>query len=100
MAIERRHRQGDGQVTLLPHDVILLDYICRNCGRVYEISFSGGSRATLLNCDEERLCESCEKKILVTMLMQQGTRVPEEKLLTMTIDELTALSTSEAPRLP
>jgi len=34
------------------------------------------------------------------MLMQQGTRVPEEKLLAMTLDELTVLSTSESPRLP
>ncbi len=100
MASEQRHRQGDGQVTLLPHDVIILDYICRNCGRVYEMSFSGGSHSTLINCDEERLCEGCEKKILVTMLMQQGTRVPEETLLNMTLDELTALSTSEPPRLP
>jgi hypothetical protein len=100
MAIERRFRQGDGQVTLLPDDVILLDYICRNCGRVFEASFSGGSRETFLNCDEERLCEGCEKKILVTMLMQQGTHVPEEKLLRMTLDELTALSRSEPPRLP
>jgi hypothetical protein len=99
MTIERRFRQGDGQVTLHPDEVIVLDYVCRSCGRVHEVSFSG-SRETLVNCDEERLCEGCEKKTLVTMLMQSGTNVPEERLLNMTLDELTALSTPHTPRLP
>jgi hypothetical protein len=96
MTIHRRFRQGDGQVTILPGEVVVLDYICRSCGRVYEIPIKGGSDPTPFNCDEDRVCEGCEKKSLVEMLLERGTPVPEERLLTMTLDELQSLARPQA----
>ena len=92
MATQRRFRQGDGKVTILPGEVVLLDYICRSCGRVYEVAFKDSAGPALLDCNEERICEGCEKKTLVAALMERGTSVPEERLLTMTLDELQALA--------
>ena len=92
MATQRRFRQGDGQVTILPGEVAVLDYICGRCGRVYEIAIRGGPGPTPFNCNENRLCEACEKKALVELLLERGTVVPEERLLTMTLDELQALA--------
>ena len=95
MAAQRRFRLGDGVVTILPDEVVLLDYICRNCGRVYEIAIKGGAGPTPIDCNEARICEACEKKALVVTLLERGTSVPEERLLTMTLDELQALAASE-----
>jgi hypothetical protein len=96
MAAERRFRQGDGQVTILPGEVVVLDYICHSCGRVYEITVKGRSDPTPFNCDEDRVCEACEKKSLVATLLERGTPVPEERLLTMTLDELQSLADPKA----
>jgi hypothetical protein len=88
MPTERRFRQGDGQVNILPDEVVLLDYTCRECGRAYEVMISASSRTAVINCNEERLCEPCEKRALVRILQGRGCTVPEEQLLQMTIDEL------------
>ena len=95
MTTQRRFRQGDGQVTIVPGEVVLLDYICRSCGRIYEVGFKDSAGPTLLDCNEERICEGCEKKALVEVLLERGTSVPEERLLTMTLDELESLASSE-----
>lgn len=94
MATPRRFRQGDGELTILAGEEVVLDYVCARCGRVYEIALRGGS-PTLFDCNEERLCDGCQKKGLVTMLLERGTSVPEEKLLTMTVDELLDLAATD-----
>jgi len=91
----RRFRQGDGEIMIPPGEVVLLDYACAACGRAYEIALQAGSRLTLIDCNEERLCDGCQKKGLVTLLLERGTTVPEEKLLTMTVDELLTLASAE-----
>ena len=91
----RRFRQGDGDITIPPGEVVLLDYICAACGRAYEMALQAGSQPTLIDCNEERLCDGCQKKGLVTLLLERGTTVPEEKLLTMTVDELLTLASAE-----
>ena len=95
MATQRRLRQGDGALTIDPGEVVLLDYLCAACGRAYEIALQGSSVATVFDCNEERLCDGCQKKGLVTMLLERGTSVPEEKLLTMTVEELLSLASAE-----
>ena len=45
-----------------------------------------------IDCNEDRLCDGCQKKDLVMMLLERGTNVPEESLLTMTLDELLDLA--------
>ena len=97
MATQRRCRQGDGDLTILPGEVVLLDYLCAACGRAYEIALQGGSEPTLVDCNEDRLCDGCQKKGLVTMLLERGTSVPEEKLLTMTVEELLDLASPTSP---
>jgi hypothetical protein len=92
MASRRRFRQGDGQQTIVPNEVVLLDYFCHSCGRVYEIAIRGGSQTALLDCNEERVCEACEKKSLAALLLERGTTVPEEQLLTMTLHDLQSLA--------
>jgi hypothetical protein len=92
---QRRLRQGDGAVTIGPAEVVLLDYICAACGRVYEVALQGGDRPTLFDCNEERLCDACQKRSLVTMLLERGTTVPEENLLQMSLDDLFALASTE-----
>jgi hypothetical protein len=94
MATQRRFRQGDGALTIGPGEVVLLDYFCAACGRAYEIALQGSAESTLFDCDEERLCDGCQKKGLVTMLLERGTSVPEEKLLTMTVEELLSLASA------
>ena len=91
----RRLRQGDGDITIPPGEVVLLDYVCAACGRAYEIALQARSQPTLIDCNEERLCDGCQKKGLVTMLLERGTTVPEEKLLTMTVEELLTLASAE-----
>jgi DNA-directed RNA polymerase subunit RPC12/RpoP len=91
----RRFRQGDGEIMIPPGEVVRLDYVCAACGRAYEIALQAGSQPTLIDCNEERLCDGCQKKSLVTMLLERGTTVPEEKLLTMTVEELLALASAE-----
>lgn len=91
----RRFRQGDGDITIAPGEVALLDFICASCGRAYEIALRASSQPTLIDCNEERLCDGCQKKGLVTMLLERGTTVPEEKLLTMTVEELLDLASAE-----
>ena len=92
---QRRFRQGDGDITLPPGEVVLLDYMCAACGRAYEIALQASSQPTLIDCNEERLCDACQKKGLVTMLLERGTTVPEDRLLTMTVEELLALASAE-----
>jgi hypothetical protein len=94
MATPRRFRQGDGRLTIGPDEVVLLDYICGDCGRAYEISIQGGSKATLIDCNEERVCDGCQKRRLVTRLLERGTHVPEERLLQMTVEELLSVDSS------
>jgi hypothetical protein len=91
----RRLRQGDGEITIQPGEVILLDYVCAACGRAYEIALQTGSGPALIDCNEERLCDGCQKKGLVTMLLERGTTVPEERLLTMTVKELLDLASAK-----
>ena len=91
----RRFRQGDGEIMIPPGEVVLLDYVCAACGRAYEIALQASSRPTLIDCNEERLCDGCQKKDLVTMLLERGTTVPEERLLTMTVVELLAVASAE-----
>ena len=91
----RRFRQGDGDIMIPPGEVVLLDYICAACGRAYEIALQASSQPTLIDCNEERLCDGCQKKGLVTMLLERGTTVPEERLLTMTVEELLNLASAE-----
>ena len=92
MANQRRFRQGDGTLTIGPGEVVLLDYLCAACGRAYEMALQGSDRPALIDCNEERLCEGCQKKSLVMMLLERGTNVPEENLLTMTLDDLLDLA--------
>ena len=92
----RRFRQGDGEIMIPPGEVVLLDYVCAACGRAYEIALQASSRPTLIDCNEERLCDGCQKKDLVTMLLERGTTVPEERLLTMTVEELLTLASASA----
>ena len=91
----RRFRQGDGDITIPPGEVVLLDYLCAACGRAYEIALRASSRPTLIDCNDERLCDGCQKRGLVTLLLERGTAVPEEKLLTMTVEELLALASAD-----
>src|SRR5688572_23545514 len=91
----RRFRQGDGEIMIPPGEVVLLDYVCAACGRAYEIALQASSQPTLIDCNEERLCDGCQKKGLVTMLVERGTTVPEEKLLTMTVEELFTLASAK-----
>ncbi|HVQ12011.1 MAG TPA: hypothetical protein VMS40_00355 [Vicinamibacterales bacterium] len=76
--------------------MVLLDYICAACGRAYEIALQGRSEPTVIDCNEDRLCDGCQKKSLVTMLLERGTSVPEEKLLTMTVEDLLNLASADA----
>ena len=92
MATQRRLRQGDGTVSIGPAEVVLLDYMCGACGRAYEVTLQGDDRPTSIDCNEERLCDGCQKKSLVMMLLERGTNVPEETLLKMTLDDLLALA--------
>jgi hypothetical protein len=92
MANQRRFRQGDGTVTLGPGEVVLLDYLCAACGRAYEMALQSSDRPMLIDCNEERLCDGCQKKSLVMMLLERGTQVPEESLLKMTLEELLDLA--------
>ena len=92
---QRRFRQGDGDITLPPGEVVLLDYECAACGRAYEIALQASSQPTLIDCNEERLCDGCQKKGVITMLLERGTTVPEERLLTMTVEELLTLASAE-----
>jgi hypothetical protein len=92
MAAQRRFRQGDGAVTIFPGEVVLLDYLCAACGRAYEVALKGSPESAIVDCNEKRLCDGCQKKKLVVMLLERGTTVPEEKLLTMTVDELRSLA--------
>jgi hypothetical protein len=92
---QRKFRQGDGDITLPPGEVVLLDYECAACGRAYEIALQASSQPTLIDCNEERLCDGCQKKGLITMLLERGTTVPEERLLTMTVEELLTLASAE-----
>jgi len=96
MATQRRFRQGNGTLTIGPHEVVLLDYVCAACGRAYEVSLQGSDQPMLIDCNEERLCDGCQKKSLVMMLLERRTDVPEESLLTMTLDELLDLASNEA----
>lgn len=75
-----------------PGEVILLDYMCASCGRAYEVPLGGTPERVLVDCDEERLCEACQKKSLVMMLLERGTNVPEESLLRMSLHDLLALA--------
>lgn len=93
---QRRLRQGDGDIVIRPGEVVLLDYLCAACGRAYEIALQAGSESTSIDCDEERMCDGCQKKGLVTMLLERGTSVPEEQLLTMTVEELLDLASAKA----
>jgi hypothetical protein len=88
MATHRRFRQGDGLQTILPDEVVLVDYMCTDCGRAYEVAVQGRSEPTVIDCNEPRLCDGCQKKQLVFLLLERGTTVPEEQLLNMTVDEL------------
>ena len=92
MANQRRFRQGDGTLTISPHEVVLLDYACAACGRAYEVALQGSDRPRLIDCNEERICDGCQKKSLVMMLLERRTNVPEESLLTMTLEELLDLA--------
>jgi hypothetical protein len=94
MATPRRFRQGDGRLTIVPDEVVLLDYLCHDCGRAYEVPIQGGSEPTLIDCNEERLCDGCQKRHLVTRLLERGTHVPEERLLQMTVEELLSVDSS------
>ena len=91
----RRFRQVDGEIMIPSGEVVLLDYLCAACGRAYEIALQASSQPTLIDCNEERLCDGCQKKGLVTMLLERGTTVPEEKLLTMTVEELLTVASTE-----
>ena len=93
---QRKFRQGDGDITLPPGEVVLLDYECAACGRAYEIALQASSQPTLIDCNEERLCDGCQKKGLIAVLLERGTTVPEERLLTMTVEELLTLASAEA----
>ena len=55
MATQRQFRQGDGKVTILPDEEVLLNYICRECGRAYQAAIIGSSGPTDIDCDHERL---------------------------------------------
>ena len=92
MATQRRFRRGDGTLTIGPDEVVLLDYMCAACGRAYEITLHGSDRPVSIDCNEERLCDGCQKKGLVMMLLERGTNVPEESLLKMTLDDLLELT--------
>ena len=92
---QRRFRQGDGDITIAPDEVVLLDYVCAACGRAYEIALQASSQPTLIDCNDERMCDGCQKKGLVTLLLERGTSVPEERLLTMTVEELLTLASTE-----
>ena len=91
---ERRLREGDGVQTILHDEVVVLDYTCRDCGRLYEVAISCGSQLAQIDCNEARLCEPCEKRRLVVGLLERGTTVPEERLLQMTVDELLSVERS------
>jgi hypothetical protein len=91
----RRFRQGAGDITIGPGEVVLLDYLCAACGRAYEIALQASSEPARVDCDEERMCDGCQKKGLVTLLLERGTDVPEERLLTMTVEELLNLASAK-----
>jgi len=97
MPTERRFRQGDGRIDILPDEVVLLDFTCRECGRAYEVMIKASPGTTVINCNEERLCKPCEKKALVRILQGRGCVVPEEQLLQMTIDELLSVDPKARP---
>src|SRR5262245_30257966 len=98
MADPRRFRQGEGTRTIGSGEVVLLDFICAACGRAYEVTFQSGNGAMTIDCDEERLCDACQKKSLVTMLLERGTDVPEEKLLAMPVEDLLDLAEKQPSR--
>jgi hypothetical protein len=99
MATQRRFRQGDGVLTIGPGEVVLLDYLCASCGRAYEIALQGRDQTTLVDSDEERLCEGCQKRSLVMVLLERGTTVPEESLLKMTLNDLLDLASADKPSI-
>lgn len=94
-SVQRRFRHGDGHIIIPSGEVVLLDYLCAACSRAYEISVQAGSQPTLIDCNEERLCDGCQKKSLVTMLLERGTTMPEERLLTMTVEEWLGLASGD-----
>jgi hypothetical protein len=91
----RRFRQGGGEIMIPPSEVVLLDYVCAACGRAHEIALQASSQPALIDCNEERLCDGCQKKGLVTLLLERGTTVPEERLRRMTVEELLTLASAD-----
>lgn len=91
MQKERELRRGDGTVTLLPNQGALLIFRCRDCDRDSSVSFAGISKPKPINCDEERRCPECEKKSLVRIVKDAGSKVTEDELMAMSREQLLSL---------
>ena len=90
---ERELHQGDGLVNLLPNEIAVLRFRCRDCDRDSSVTIIGRSQPTPINCDEERQCVECEKTSIVRLLKEGESTIPEEKLMEMTRDQLLSLLT-------
>jgi hypothetical protein len=87
----REFEAGDGVVTLLPDEWVILNFKCRDCGRQTSTAILGPSSTYALDCDEKRHCSDCQKKSLIGILKDAGCKVPEPELLKMSLDQLLSL---------
>jgi hypothetical protein len=91
MAEERRFNAGDGVVTLLADEYVLLHFRCSDCRRSTGVGIFGASFPSALDCNEPRRCGECQKRALIRLLRGFGCTIPDDKLLKMSVDWLLSL---------
>ena len=92
----REFKNGDGVLTVLPNEYVILHFACCDCGRSTSVGIVGPSFPFSLDCNEARRCVECQKKALIRILREFGCSVPEDRLLQMSLDGLLSLAgTSE-----
>jgi hypothetical protein len=88
----REFKNGDGVLTVLPDEYVILHFACCECGRQTSVGIVGPSAPFQLDCNEARRCAECQKKSVVRILREFGCSLPEDRLMQMSLDRLLSLA--------
>ena len=88
----REFKAGDGLVTLLSDENVILHFACVDCRGSSSVAVFNASVPHVLDCNEPRRCGECQKTSLIRLLRQSGCTIPDDRLLKMSVDGLLSLA--------
>ena len=94
----REFKSGNGIVTILPDEYVILHFACSDCGRSSSVGIIGPSSTFALDCDEARRCPECQKTSLIRILRAFGCTMSDERLRQMSIDGLLSFAGTDEAR--